>query len=261
MRPHHERAVQKLADHFSKEEGYLAVIVGGSVAKGVETEHADIDVMLVVTDELYERYKGQNSLMYFSTSFCDYPGGYVDGKIFDFRYLEAAAERGNEPTRAAFKDAFVAYSAIPNLHDLLSRIPVYQKHEQQEKMRSFFAQFECAYWCAGEAMKRNDRYLLNHSVSSLILYGGRLTLAHNEILYPYHKLFMTELERAPDKPENLMELIRALLEEPSAEKSKAFYDAVKIFRSWNGSTEVWPVRFLKDTELAWMEDKAYIGDI
>ena len=91
MRPHHERAVQKLADHFSKEEGYLAVIVGGSIAKGVETEHADIDVMLVVTDELYERHKEQNSLMYFSTSFCDYPGGYVDGKVFDRQYLEAAA--------------------------------------------------------------------------------------------------------------------------------------------------------------------------
>ena len=33
MRPHHERAVRKLADHFANEDGFLAVIVGGSVAE------------------------------------------------------------------------------------------------------------------------------------------------------------------------------------------------------------------------------------
>lgn len=260
MRPHHERAIQKLADHFSKEEGYLAVIVGGSVAKGVESEYADIDVLLVVTDELYEKRKEGNGLLYFSTDFCDYPGGYVDGKILNLQYLEAAAGRGNEVTRAAFKGAFIAYSAIPGLDDLLSKIPVYQAGEQQEKIRSFRAQFECAYWYLGEAIKRDDRYLLAHAVSSLVLYGGRLILAHNEILYPYHKLFMGELERAPEKPENLMELISVLLEEPTAENARAFHDAIMGFRRWDESSELWAVRFVKDTELAWLENKAYIGD-
>lgn len=261
MRPHHEKAIQKLADHFSREEGCLAVIIGGSVAKGVETEHADIDIVLVLTDELCEKHKQQNSLIYFSTEFCDYPGGYIDGKIVNLHYLRAAAARGNEVTRAAFKDAFVAYSAVPDLADLLSEIPIYQEREQHEKIKTFYAQFECAYWYVGEATKRNDRYLLNHAASSLILFGGRLILAHNKILYPYHKLLMTELRRAPDKPDNLMELMDALSEEPSAGNAKALYDAVKGFRPWNESSELWPTRFMKDTELAWMEDRAYVGDI
>jgi hypothetical protein len=38
MRPHHERTIQRLAEHFSKQEDCLAVIVGGSVAKGLERE-------------------------------------------------------------------------------------------------------------------------------------------------------------------------------------------------------------------------------
>jgi hypothetical protein len=261
MRPHHDMAVRRLADHFSKEEGFLAVIVGGSVAKGVETEFADIDVLLVVTDELYEKRREGNGLLYFSTEFCDYPGGYVDGKIVNLQYLKAAAERGNEATRAAFKGAFAVYSEIPELDDLLARIPVYQTSEKQEKMQAFYAQFECAYWYLGEAIRRADKYLLTHAVSSLVLYGGRLILAHNEILYPYHKLFMGELERAPEKPANLMELIRALLDEPNAENAKQFHDAIVGFRRWSESSELWPVRFMKDTELAWLEDKAYIGDI
>jgi hypothetical protein len=261
LRPHHERAVQKLAEQFSNEEGYLAVIVGGSVAKGVETEHADIDVILVATDELYERRRRENRLTYFSAAFCDYPGGYVDGKIVNVDYLRAAAERGNEATRAAFEGAFAAYSASPEIDDLLSRIPVYQKDEQAEKIRGFSAQFECAYWYLGEAAKRDDRYLLTHAVSDLILYGGRLILAHNEILYPYHKLFMSELERAPDKPGSLMELIRELLEEPSAENAKPFYEAIRGFRRWNDPPEPWNERFIKDTELAWIENRPYIGDV
>ena len=113
------------------------------------------------------------------------------------------------------------------MEEIVRKIPEYQPHEKRDKIQSFYAQFECAYWYLGEAFRRNDRYLLNHAVSQLILYGGRLILAHNEMLYPYHKLFMTELKRAPEKPENLMELIEALLEEPNAENAKAFYDAIK----------------------------------
>ena len=55
-----------------------------------------------------------------------------------------------------------------------------------------------------EAIKRNDKYLLTRAVGDLVLYGGRLILAHNEVLYPYHKFLMTELERAPEKPDDLI---------------------------------------------------------
>jgi len=260
MRPHHEKAIRKLADHFSKEEGYLAVIVGGSIAKGLEREDSDVDVILVVTDELYKQKWDRNELFYITPEFCNYPGGYVDGKIVDLKYVEAAAERGNEVTRAAFKGAFVVHSKIDGLEDLVRKIPAYQAHEKREKIQAFYAQFECAYWYFGEALRRNDKYLLTHAASQVVLYGGRLILAHNEILYPYHKLLMTELERAPEKPDDLMELIDGLLEEPNEENAKAFYDAIKGFRFWNEAWEAWQVRYLKDTELAWLEHRAYIGD-
>ena len=250
-----------MADYFAKQEECLAVIVGGSVAKGVEKEDSDIDIILVLTDEACKAKWERNELFYWTADFCDYPGGYIDGKIVDLQYMRAAAERGNEVTRAAFKGAFIAHSKLPELQDILDRIPVYQTDEQRQKIQSFYAQFECAHWYVGEAIKRNDKYLLNHAVSQLILYGGRLILAHNQVLYPYHKLFMTELREAPEKPENLMELIDVLLEEPSAENAKAFYDGIKRFRWWNESAEMWQVRYLRDTELAWMENKAFIGDI
>lgn len=260
MRPHHEKAIRRLGEHFSKEEGYLAVLVGGSIAKGVESEYSDIDALLIVTDEVYERLGGLNSMGYFSTEFCDYPGGYVDGKIHDKAYLRAVAERGNEPTRAAFKDIIIAFCADPEIAELVRTIPVYQVHEQDGKIRSFWAQFEAAYWYFGEAIKRGDRYLLHRSTSDLVLYGGRLILAHNRVLFPYHKLFMGELASAPEKPEGLMEIITALLDDPREEAALAFHEAIRGFRRWNDPPEPWNVRFMRDTELAWLEREPYVGD-
>jgi predicted nucleotidyltransferase len=75
VRPHHANAIRILGEHFSRQAGYLAVIVGGSIAKGVESEFADIDVILVVADGLYESLAARDALSYFSTEFCDYPQG------------------------------------------------------------------------------------------------------------------------------------------------------------------------------------------
>ena len=261
MKPHHERTVHKLADHFAKQEDCLAVIVSGSVAKGVEKDDSDIDAILVFTDEACKAKWDRNELFYWTTDFCDYPGGYIDGKIVDLAYMRAAAERGNEVTRAAFKDALIVHCRLPEIKELVARIPVYQLDEQREKIQSFYAQFECAFWYVGEALRRDDKYLLTHAVSELILYGGRLILAHNQVLFPYHKLFMEELRAAPEKPDHLMELIDSLLDEPGAETARAFYDAIKRFRWWNEAAEMWQVRYMRDTELAWLENKAYVGDI
>ncbi|MHA1727418.1 MAG: nucleotidyltransferase domain-containing protein [Promethearchaeota archaeon] len=265
MREHHRETIEKLVKNFSEngKEDYLAVIIGGSVAKEVAKEQSDIDIMIVVSDALYKKKSETNDLIYFSTEFTDYPGGYVDGKIVNLEYIKQTADRGNEPTRAAFKGAIVAYSNIKDLDlkELIKRIPVYQKNEKEEKIQSFYAQFECAYWYIGEALKRNDRYLTYHAVSRFILYGGRLILAHNEILYPYHKLFMGELKKAEKKPKKLIEKIENLLDNPNNENAKILYHTVKDFKKWNKTSEIWPVRFLKDTELAWMEGKAFIGDL
>jgi predicted nucleotidyltransferase len=260
MKPQHERAVQKLVEHFAPDETCLGVIVGGSVAKGLAKNDSDIDVVLVVSDDLYRKKLEENMLLYFNVEFCDYPGGYIDGKIVNLDYIRAAAERANEPTRAAFS-AVVVHSKVPGLEDLVRQIPVYQPQEQRDKVQAFYAQFEIAHWYVSEALKRNDAYMLHHAVADLVLYGARLILAHNEVLYPYHKFLMMELERAPEKPDSLMALIDALLADHTLENARAFYDAVKDFRFWNEAWEMPAMRFMKDTELAWLDRRAYVGDL
>jgi hypothetical protein len=75
--------------------------------------------------------------------------------------------------------------------------------------------------------------LLGTTISKLILFGGRLVLAHNEMLYPYHKWFLKVLGSAKDKPFDLMVCIQTLNESPTAENVEAFYKKVKTVQLWN----------------------------
>ena len=260
MREHHKKAIERLTESIRSNPKYRALIITGSVAKGVEREDSDVDVVLVATDKEYERRKKRNNILYYETQFCDYPGGYIDGKIVNLEYLRFVAEEGTEPARDAFRNAWIAYSDITELENLIRKIPVYQKSEKLEKIQKFYAQFEIAYWYAQEAKKRNDNYLLTRSISDLILFGGRLILTHNETVFPYHKLFMIALSEVKEKPANLIELIEDLLEKRNSQAVENFYDSIKNFGNWE-FRGIPGVRFMLDTELAWFYKTPYVGDL
>ncbi len=260
MRPQHQRAVERLVERFEKDPNFLALLIGGSIARGWERDDSDVDFILLATDEEYAWRLPTNTLTYFTPELCDYPGGYVDGKIVDWGFLAEVADRGSEPARAAFVGVTIAYSHSPDLADLLARITAYPEHQRQDKIQSFFTQVQALQWYMGEADKREDRYLRAHVAADLALYGGRLILAHNRILYPYHKWFTTVLREAGDKPADLLERLEMLLAEPSKRTADSFCECILNFAEWDKPAEGWPARFMKDTEWAWRSGKAPIAD-
>ena len=260
MEAHHQRVIERLTELFADDPRFPALIVGGSVAKGRARPDSDVDILLVATDEEYARRAATQDFWYLNREICNYPGGYAEGKIIDMQFLLDAADHGSEPARAAFVGAFTAYSRIPELQNVLARIPVYPEHEQRKKIEGFYSQVQLLNWFIGEAEKRNDRYLLTHAVSDLVLYGGRLILAHNRILYPYHKWFMYELQRAEQKPANFMERIEQLLNQPNKEHALAFRDSIMNFHDWGITYDQSVVRFMQDTEWTWRTGQPPLGD-
>jgi hypothetical protein len=251
MYPHHQQAIDRLTAYFQADPAFLALIIGGSIVKDLARPDSDVDFMLVATPAEYARRVQQNAFQYVSPDFTNYEGGYVDGKVIDLAFLHDAAEHGSEPARSAFDHAIVTFTRDPEITDLVARIPVYPEHNHTTKIKAFYAQVQAFQWFVGEAEKRGDSYLMTHAVAQLVLFGGRMILAHNRILYPYHKWFMTTLRRAPDKPENLMALIADLLAEPSKTRADAFCESVLNFTEWDIPTEGWPVRFMHDSEWTW----------
>lgn len=261
MFENHQRAINKLTALFQDDPAYLAMIIGGSVAKGLAKEDSDVDFMLVATDEEYARRAAINNFQYVSLDLTDYPGGYVDGKIVSMAFLREVADHGSEPARSAFCGGMIICSREPELADLLKQITTYPEHERTQKIQSFHAQIQALRWFAGEAEKRHEAYLMAHAVADMVLFGARLILAHNRVLYPYHKWVMTELRRVQDKPENMVEMAEALLAHPSRDAAEQFADLVLNFIPWEAPPEGWPMRFMNDVEWTWRTGRPAVEDL
>ena len=104
MYKHHEESIKNMIDYFKK-QGAVALILGGSVAKGTERADSDLDGMVILTEEDYETKEKNNATTETVNGLCTYEGGYFDIKYMTRDYLKELAEKGSEPARNAFMKA------------------------------------------------------------------------------------------------------------------------------------------------------------
>jgi len=260
MRPHHERTIQRLGERFQADPTVRALLVGGSVVQGRATDDSDVDFMLVVTDEEFARREAAGELYYVAKDLCDYPGGYVDGKVVTAGFLEEVARSGSEPARSAFVGVLPVIARLDGLEALLGRITTYPEDTVEEKARSFYAQVLAFQWFVGECERRPDPYLLRHAATRLVLFGGRLILVHNRAFFPGHKWLLATLEAAPQKPAELLPLARALLDAPCQAAAGRFAECVTGFVPWDEPAEGWPSCYMKDVEWAWRWGRAPLDE-
>lgn len=233
MHPHHETSLQRVIEHFQKEAEIEALLLGGSLAHGFAEPTSDVDVMMIISEQAYDRRRREGRIQFFDQHLCTYPEGYVDGKYLPKSFLHRVLERGSEPARFAFQDARILLSRLDGLPELLQSIVQYPTQGKDVRLCRFYAQLEAWHWYAQEALKRNNRYLLGVSISKLTLFGGRLILTHNEMLYPYHKWFLKVLEQARDRPVDLLGSLQRLQEDPTRANLEGFYEGIKGFREWS----------------------------
>lgn len=261
MFPHHAETVLRVTDHFLKDSAVLGLILCGSIAHGFCSAESDVDVMIVVSDADHEERLRTGRTCFFSRELCTYAAGYVDGKYVSEGFLRAVKAKGSEPARFAFKDARVLFSRSPTLEGLLPEVARYPVEEKAARIHRFQAQFQAWSWFASEALKRQDPYLLQTAASKVCLFGGRIVLAHNELLYPFHKWFLRTLAEAPEKPAGLLQAIEQLLTAPSTQSLEAFGALIREFRRWEIDPIGWGAEFLEESELSWLRGAVPVDDI
>ncbi len=261
MHGHHEKSLQNVVKYFQNEPEVEALILGGSLAHGFASPISDIDLMIIITDQHYAKRLSEGNLQFFNRELCTYPEGYVDGKYLGMSHLTEVAEMGSEPARYAFQDAQVLFSRRDSIDKQIRSIARYPLELKTERICRFYAQFEAWNWYVGEALKSQNHYLLGVSISKLVLFGGRLILAHNELLYPYHKWFLRVLAEAREKPPALLTCIESLYQTPSAENVKLFYELIRDFRDWGILDNSWPAQFMLDSELNWQTGTTPVDDL
>jgi len=260
IRDHHQRAIDRLASAYRDDPEFRGLIIGGSVAKGFARDDSDVDFMIIATDEAFERRLAARDLFINRTDLCDYDGGFVDGKIINLAFLEDVAEKGNEPSRAAFEGAFVPYSHVDNLDALVQRIAVYPEAGHDERIKAFYCMAFMQHWLFHEAERHGNRYTMTRAASQLALFAGRLILACNRRLFPFHKWLPKTLESVHEKPRDFMARFDDVLNEPVGDNATALFECVRDFQDWGVSDLEAYTWFMTDVEWSWMSGRTPIED-
>jgi len=261
MHPHHIESIHRITDYFQRDPEVLALLLGGSIAHGFETPTSDIDIMIFVSEEDYKKRLAENRIHFFNRELTTYEGGYVDGKYSTQSFVKKVVENGSEPARFAFAGSKVLFNKIKGFEEDVRKAAEYPVANKAENIKRFYAQFEAWHWYCSEALRLNNQYLLGTSVSKFILFSGRLILAHNELLYPYHKWFLKVLEGAKEKPAGLLENIHSLNALSTTENIESLYELVKSFRTRIEGDFIWPTQFMLDSELNWLDGKTPVDDL
>lgn len=261
--PHHQAAIDRVIAHFQAQPEVLALLLSGSLAHGFALESSDVDIQILISDAAFQDRLARKETTFFNLDLAGYPDGYIDGKYFSEAFLAEVEAHGSEPARFAYADIKILFSRVDGLQDQLDRVARYpfSDEEKVERIKRFHAQLNGWLWFTGEAERKQNPYLMTTAVSRLILFGGRMLLAHNEMLYPYHKWMLKVLEHAPHKPDGIVELMRETATHPTRANAIRFYETIKAFREWEIDPGSWGNRFMADSELTWMRDASAIEDI
>jgi predicted nucleotidyltransferase len=263
IQQHHFQSIQNLIAAFGKDPTVEAIILGGSLAHGYARPDSDIDVTIVVDSDEYRRRRDEGRLVFSSRELCTYEKGYVDCKYVDLEFLRLVAARGSEPARYAHQGGQILLSRVEGLEQLLAAIVRYPVEQKAERIERFVAQLLAWRWYYGEGLRQESRYLALLSVQKLILFGARIVLAENELLFPYHKWMLRVLESAARQPPGMLADIEALGVAPSRDAVEAYCQKVLAFARVepDRANATWPSHFLRDSELRWVDAEPCIDDL
>ncbi len=261
MHEHHKQSIDNLLNLFKDEEGIVAIVLGGSVAKGCERPDSDIDVIIVVTDERYAELEETDKLSECIGEHCTYEGGYFDIKYCTAKYLTALAERGSEPSRNAFLSSKCIFAKDESIVKLIEKVPVFQKQEKDEKLLSFYSAFNLSYgyfWGASD----NNPYLRTRVVSDIVLFGFRLLLQENEVLFPCHKALLQTVSNLKNKPDAIIEKAESFLANPNEDTMNSFVAGILDYIKYRPPENYSKVltRFIDDNELWWYKERPVIAE-
>lgn len=227
MYKHHEESLQNLIAYFKDKPEVIALVFGGSVAKGCERPDSDLDAMCILTDEAYEERVKRRKTAESIVGYCTYPEGYFDIKYMNMDYIRDAAEKGSEPTRNSFVKSRVLFTRDPEVTDIVARIPVFQEHERAQKCLSFYADFNLNYYYFLKECPI-DGYMKLHAIGEIIYSLYRIILQENRILFPSNRRLEEFVYNISDETKKLVELGKKLAETQSIEDADEF---VKYFYS------------------------------
>lgn len=261
MYKHHEESLAIMRQYFKERPEVIALIFGGSVAKGNERPDSDLDAMVVIEDAAYEERVRTRTAVETISGLCTYEGGYFDVKYMTKNYLITAADRASEPTRNAFVGSRVIFSRDPEIEGIVKRIPVFQEREREEKMLSFYADFSLNYHYFLQSCKP-DGYMRLHAVGEVIYSLYRMILQERGVLFPCNRRLEETVAKLSPEAEELTRLGRTFAKTQAMEDGERFVACFQELTSWRPPEDYAEVltAYTRDFEQWWMTPRPNINE-
>ena len=261
MYQHHLDSIEKMKEYFRPTEGIIALVLGGSVAKGNERPDSDLDALVILTPEAYAKKLAEGRTAECVFGHCTYDGGYFDVKYMTKDYIQAAAQHGSEPTRNSFVGARVLFSSDPEVAEILPKIGVFPLWEREDKMLSFYGNYRLnsGYFLKG---CKAEGYLRLLSVGQVVYSVYRMILQENEMLFPCNRRLEETVEAAPRKPEGIVELGRRAVATQRDEDVDAFSQAYFQWTTWHFPEDpsLPQARYTQDFEQWWYRPRPLVNE-
>ena len=229
---HHEESIKNMTAHYKENSEIKALFLVGSVATGTERPDSDIDGVAIVSPEIFERKKSGEGLeeVYFGK--CTYEGGYFNIHYLTREDMIKLAQNGSEPMRNMFSCAKTLFCREPDLPELASKIPVFQKNEAGKKQFKFYCTFRMYYNYFWKAC--NPEGFMRHHIADGMIYNlYRLILIENEILFPSMRKLEESVNNASNKPAGIIDKCRRFMQTLSDDDCLALIDAYETWTSYD----------------------------
>src|SRR5215217_7389804 len=95
MIPHHRQSLQNVKEYFQRDPEVLALLLSGSIAHGFQSATSDVDIMIFVSEQDYQKRFQSEQLHFFTRELCTYEGEYADGKYLSIDFVKQVLEKGS----------------------------------------------------------------------------------------------------------------------------------------------------------------------
>lgn len=260
MYKHHEESIKNMQKYFEN-MGAIALILGGSIAKGKERPDSDLDGMVILSDEDYAERVKRNATTEVIEGYCTYEGGYFDVKYMTKQYIIDLAEKGSEPARNGFMDARILFCHDPEIEKIISDISVFQSKEKDEKLLSFYSDFWLNYHYFLKSCDI-DGYMRMRTIAEIIYDIYRIILQENEILFDCNRRLEKQVESINADTMKLVEYARRLEVTQSEEDADRFVDFFMQVTSYEPPEDMAVIftTYSKDFQEWWREYRPNINE-
>lgn len=218
--------IDKIIEFAGNNKDILAVLLCGSIADGTGTDNSDVDVIVITTDDSFQKNRLNKEYFWGSDFDSNAFPVEVDGKILPESFLYDVWKNGSENIQSTLSKAKLIYSK-DNILNFTVPAGEMSDNYKTEQIRKFYSMMKSSRF--GYDKTNGNIFYLHKLIHDTIYYACRLVLTYNGRYFPCVKNVLKEISQCKAVPDNFEDRINKLLSTYSESDLEDFYQTVDLF--------------------------------